>query len=279
MRSSILFPQNLNTDSEITCVTYSVLERIARARYFGEMNSGKYSLSEYMKDSGLLHYQRNILLKYKLVVKQQFQQRVKNVLITGTILHLPRFFKIYRPQSATVVEKVIEYLKAKPNNMADYDDLRNLIGMNPKNIIKILKSNDLLKLFDHDLKFPYRTFYPNAPPEEYNFKSRNIEKSVNAVKLLQPSINIYDIWMKDKDDEIKEECGFLDNKNELVNVPLLKQAYDLIKSSKEQGLSQTELGTILGLSKLNSRSIIRNLERMKYIVSFSKDVGRQRVNK
>lgn len=220
-------------------------------------------------------------MKFKLVIKQQFQMRIKNVLQTGTILFLPKFFRLYRHQNQIAIERVIEYLKTKPNYMADYDDIRNTLGLGGKNFTKLLRTNDMQKIVDSEVKAPYRTFYPNAPPEEYNFKSRNIEKTLNAVKLIQPDVVVYDIFSKDKDEELKEkeDSGFLDNKNELINVPLLKQAYDLIKDSKGEGLTQTELGNILGLSKLNSRSIIRNLERCKYIVSFSKDVGRQRVNK
>ncbi len=46
VRSSILIPNCLNTDVELVNITYCLLERIGRSRYFGEMNSGKFSLGK-----------------------------------------------------------------------------------------------------------------------------------------------------------------------------------------------------------------------------------------
>lgn len=66
---------------------------------------------------------------------------------------------------------------------------------------------------------------------------------------------------------------------QVLNVPLLKQSLDAIKLTRSKGLSMVELGRHLGVTKLNARSLIRNLERLKQITSYTVDEGRQRVAK
>lgn len=60
---------------------------------------------------------------------------------------------------------------------------------------------------------------------------------------------------------------------------ILEQANELILASKCDGLTLTELGIKLGITRLNARSTIRNLEKLNQITSYLSDLGRQRVRK
>lgn len=50
IRDNLLIPRGLSTDAEISISMYCILERLGRARYNGELNQGKYSLSDIVGD-------------------------------------------------------------------------------------------------------------------------------------------------------------------------------------------------------------------------------------
>lgn len=108
------------------------------------------------------------------------------------------------------------------------------------------------------------------------------EKSIRVLQLREPNINVYDIWPRQPeldDDETSLENGFLCNDRELFNVDLNAQAYKIIEQTKYDGLTSTELRSIMGLTKLNARILLRNLERLGQVTTFRVDQGRQRTSK
>lgn len=50
IRNNLLIPRSFPTDAEISISMYCILERLGRARYNGELNQGKYSLSDIAGD-------------------------------------------------------------------------------------------------------------------------------------------------------------------------------------------------------------------------------------
>lgn len=108
------------------------------------------------------------------------------------------------------------------------------------------------------------------------------EKSIRVLQLREPNINVYDIWPRQPeldDDELVAENGFLCNDVELYNVDLNTQAYKIIEQSKFDGVTSTEFRSIMGLTKLNARILLRNLERLGQVTTFRVDQGRQRTSK
>lgn len=108
------------------------------------------------------------------------------------------------------------------------------------------------------------------------------EKSIRVLQLREPNINVYDIWPRQPEqdeDELSVENGFLCNDVELYNVDLNAQAYKIIEQSKFDGITSTEFRTIMGLTKLNARILLRNLERLGEVTTFRVDQGRQRTSK
>lgn len=62
-------------------------------------------------------------------------------------------------------------------------------------------------------------------------------------------------------------------------MPLLKIANKFVEAAKDVGVSQHEFSVKMGLTKLHSRQLLRNLVRLNVVASFMVDVGRQRVTK
>lgn len=71
----------------------------------------------------------------------------------------------------------------------------------------------------------------------------------------------------------------LDQSKLRLDQTLLEQANELIEASACDGISGTELAAKLGLTRLNSRSTVRNLEKLNKITSYLCDSGRQRIRK
>lgn len=108
------------------------------------------------------------------------------------------------------------------------------------------------------------------------------EKSIRVLQLREPNINVYDIWPRQPeqdDDELSMETGFLFNDTELYNIDLNQQAYKMIEQSKFDGVTSTEFRSAMGLTKLNARILLRNLERLGQVTTFRVDQGRQRTSK
>lgn len=275
----MLIPKNLNREVDLTNAVYCLLERIGRSRYFGEMTSGKCSINEYVKDSKLLHYHRNILIKYKLATRQTFQRKQNNKVFCGALLHLPRFFNIIKDTSMVMVEKLFEYLSAKPTKLAECDEIRKLLTMSQKSLKNLVKSKLFESIFEYNGKTPYRKIYPKATEEEYMFKSINAEKTLSSIRLIDPKIDIYTLWSQDEDVNAIVESGFLDCRQQRMKMGLGQQAYDFVQKCGAAGASQYEIGKHLGLSKLNSRAVVRKIQRDYGVSFFMKDEGRQRVSK
>jgi len=108
------------------------------------------------------------------------------------------------------------------------------------------------------------------------------EKSIRVLQLREPNVNVYDIWPRQPeldDDELSMENGFLSNNVEVYNVDLTTQAYKIIEQSKFDGVTSTEFRAIMGLTKLNARILLRNLQRLGQVTTFRVDQGRQRTSK
>lgn len=243
------------------------------------MTSGTCSINEFVKDPKLLHYHRGTLIKYKLVTRQTFQRKHKNKVFCGSLLHLPRFHNIVKDSAIVMVEKLFEFLSTKPNKLAECEEIRKLLKISQKTLKKLVQNKQFEIIFMLDPKTPYRLVYPNATEEEYMFKSINAEKNLSSVRLIDPKLDIYTLWPQDDDTSIVVDNGFLDCRRQRMNMGMAQQAYEMIHKSGAEGASQYEVGKYLGLSKLNSRAVIRKIQRDYGVSHFMKDEGRQRVSR
>lgn len=271
LRNTVLIPGNLGRDCDINNHTYCILERIGRARYFGEATSGPNSVNDLIKDSKLLHYFRNSLLKNKLVMRQQIQSKIRGKTVQIQLFHLPRFFVIVQVSTMVLTEKLFNYLLSKPLYAALIDDVRAHLGISVKNFRIFIKSKE--HIFDYKF-FKQSEVIPLKEDEEKKVK----ERMVHAVKIIDPNFDIFSLY-NDEKEEVEEESGFLDETKQIMNTSLVWQVVEKIEQSGSAGLAQLEIGQHFGLSRLNSRAIIRKVTKAYDITSYLKDEGRQRTSK
>lgn len=58
LRTSLLLPPTVCRDINLSISNYCMLERLARARYNGELAQGKYSLADVGGDPNIFHNQK-----------------------------------------------------------------------------------------------------------------------------------------------------------------------------------------------------------------------------
>ena len=276
LRNSVLIPKNVGRECDINNVVYCVLERIGRARYFGEATSGAFSLNYYIKDSKLLHYFRNSLLKNQLVIRQHIQMKIRGQKVSSQLFHLPRFHMTIRSSNLIMTEKLFDFLMKKPNYMAESNEVRDLLGIRQKQLIVFIRSRH--NIFKHDPKSSYRSCYPNATEKECLFKNK-LEKTISTVALVDPTKDVFKLCVMEDEEDHGDDKGFLETSNQKLNRSLVHQVYEKIVESGKEGMSQLEVSKYFGLPKLNARSVMRKLQRHYNISFYMKDEGRQRVSK
>ncbi|KAJ9600248.1 hypothetical protein L9F63_009473, partial [Diploptera punctata] len=279
-RNAALMGLNFNPHLEISIMQYCVLERIGRSRYLGEVTQGKVSLQVVVDDPKALFYHRKFLMKHKLVVKQVHHQKAGFQNCSGSLMHLPRFRVERKPKALYLTEKVIEILKNRPNCIAEYEEIRKELGL-ANSLKKLFKTPEFQRYVRTDLRLPYRELYPAATVSEWKHKGNDREKKIRVIQLINPDMDVREIWPKDDDleDEDEAPAGLLDQKNLLLDRSILSQAYTVVENAGHEGLSQMGLGAKMGMSKLQSRTLCRNLLRKGVVAPYMNDVGRQRVFK
>ncbi|XP_058461806.1 general transcription factor 3C polypeptide 1 [Malaya genurostris] len=277
MRESFIRHQNCTY--ELTIIQYCMLEWIARSRFNGETSQGKYSLVELTKDSSILYYNRKFLTDCKLVTRQSFCQRTGETSIQGMIYHLPRYYNEMKPKTLLITEKVVNILKQRPGYMADYDEIKHIV-LGRAEARKWFRGNEFTKYVKTDETVPYRDLYPEAHPREWKLKSKKSEeKHVRVMRLIDPEADVYDLWYKEDVPEDDQKDGILNSQKAYIDMPVLQQAYNVIASMSDQGISQSSLAVEIGVDKLNSRAVVKNLMRLKAIEGHAIDEGRQRTTK
>ncbi|XP_015608744.1 general transcription factor 3C polypeptide 1 [Cephus cinctus] len=278
LRECALMGYNVCPTLELTVMQYCFLERVGRARYHGEVTQGKLSLNSLKEDPKSLFYHRKYLLRHKLITKQLHHQKSGGHCYSGSLLHLPRFFVERKPKILYLADQVIEKLKSKDNYVAEYDEIRKTLQLeNP--IKKLFKTAFFQKVVRTDLRVPYRTLYPDAEDKEWQRRNNPTkEKTIRVIQLLDPNVDISELWGKDEVHE-EEDLVDLDISNQRLNIPLLRQANNILEESGRDGLCQGKLAKKLGLTKLQSRMVLRNLVRSKIVATYMNDMGRQRLAK
>ncbi|XP_076473341.1 general transcription factor 3C polypeptide 1 isoform X2 [Bombus vancouverensis nearcticus] len=277
-RNRALMGDEISPILELNIKQYCFLERVGRSRYHGEVTQGKLSLNALKEDSKSLFYLRKFLLRYKLITKQIHHQKSDNYGCNGSLLHLPRFFVERKPKMIFLAEEVIKILKSKPNYVAEYDEIKRELQIE-KALSKLFKTSFFQKVVKTDIRIPYRTLYPKASPEEWQQKNDSTkEKKIKVVQLLVPNINILEAWNKDEIQD-EDESQEINISNHRYGVPYLKQANTIIEDNRIDGVCQGSLAKIMGLTKLQSRTILRNIVKTNIVATYMSDVGRQRLAK
>lgn len=151
LRESVLLPPSCTPNLQIGIQQYCMLERIGRARFNGEVTSGKHSICDPNEPQNSFHlrlvcgcvifenefilffFSRKALLQLGLLAKQFYFEKnssKSNNSCAGLLLHLPRFYCVFKPKHMMMTEQVVELLKARPNCVAEYTVLKEHFGAN-----------------------------------------------------------------------------------------------------------------------------------------------------
>ncbi|XP_069959232.1 general transcription factor 3C polypeptide 1 isoform X2 [Cherax quadricarinatus] len=268
---------------DLTLTQYILLERIGRSRRMGEITQGKVSLALMGENPKSMFYHRKRLIKLNLITKQPHQQKGnKGQTHNGSLLHLTRFYVERRSKFMMMIQRAVEILKSKPGNTAPYTLVKEEMGMPETSCRKLFKSSEFQR-YIKNISSPYRKVYPDALPSQWQCKGKEAEKFVRVLELINPQIDPLEVCKVDEvlDEEEDDDSypGILDQHRVVWGVGLLQQAYEVVEEAGPDGVSQSDMARLLGQTKLDSRTICRNLQRRNTVHSLMKDVWRQRVSR
>lgn len=260
----------------MSVVKYCMLERIGRSRYNGEISHGKNSLLALGEDPKSLFYYRKSLLELNVIKKQTYSVRSENNSYNGTLLHLTRFYKVDKPKYIKLTEMIVNMLKKKPNNWAIYEEIRALMKF--QHFKKLVQSEIFQEYVKTDVSIPYRSYYPDATPEEYQCKHNKAkEKNIKVIQLKNPNAVVK--FSKKPPKRYHNQTKHTPFVKTSLNQSYLNLVCHAVRSFGGKGCSELEVKNKLGLPRLITRLLIRNLLRKKLILTFLVDDGRQRLNK
>ncbi|KAK3864004.1 hypothetical protein Pcinc_030265 [Petrolisthes cinctipes] len=268
---------------DLTLIQYIMLERIGRSRRMGEITQGKVSLACMGENPKSMFYHRKRLLKLNLITKQPHQQKgPRGQTHNGSLLHLTRFYVERRSKFIMMIQRAVEILKAKPEHCSPYLTIMKEMSMPEPSCRKLFKSAEFQR-YVKPLSVPFRQMYPDAPTSQWKCKGKDSEKFVRIMQLIHPNVDPLEVCKVDEvvEDEEEEETfpGILNQSNIVWREGLLQQAYRVVEAAGADGVSQSDMAKMLGQTKLDSRTICRNLQRRNTVHSLMKDVGRQRVSR
>lgn len=141
LRNLALFDE-YNANVKLSEQEYCLLERIGRSRKLGEATTGKLSMQTLCKDPKTLFYYRKVLVKEKLIQKQNLNMRCNFQNVINGLYHLTRFYNEYKTNKQILIEQFIEILRKKEKFRMEYAELRFLYAKiwEKMHIQKILKS-------------------------------------------------------------------------------------------------------------------------------------------
>lgn len=92
------------------------------------------------------------MLQYKLISKQTYMERANEGCSLGLLLHLPRFYQLYKPVPMVMVEHIAETVKRQPNFLMEYTKVAAIFEDSAyPNLRKLYKSPMFLQFFETDI--------------------------------------------------------------------------------------------------------------------------------
>ncbi|XP_013119342.2 general transcription factor 3C polypeptide 1 [Stomoxys calcitrans] len=278
LRYNAITPENVPRPKELTAVQYVIWEAIGRARYNGETTSGTWSLTHYCKDSTIVFYIKNKLLRHGVIVSQLFNEKRGERLTVTTLLTLPRFYNTKRSRLLTMVEKLFLMLKEKPDNTMPLIDVRSVFPSfeRQKSLKKAMLTHLFRKIFE-TRSVPYKDIYPNTKS-----KDTGSARTVTMVRLRHPEKSMDDLFenMENEHDKSEDNTGedFHNERHAYVDMPLREEFYQCVARYGNRGCSQTEIYRHMACHHLTLRQLVKQMVSEGLIRSYCQDVGRQRVN-
>ncbi|KAL4705569.1 hypothetical protein ACJJTC_006897 [Scirpophaga incertulas] len=244
--------------TQLTNIHYCILELIGKARENGQMTIGKTNLTKIIKDPKLLFYNRKVLQDLDLVKTTYITQVTDQRGLKGILLRLKRYHKssIHTIPKAGCIFNLVEYLKQQPN----YCERTEIVLR--KGLLTQTQNKRFHKMF-------YIFGFDESPEKFTSAKKRTKEnKKRRYIYLFTNSDESND--SEDEEEVTSQKCQYK------VGVHLMRQAYEKFLEAGLHGLTQIELGELVGIEFYMSRSICRFFKSKHLVREFLEDHGRQR---
>lgn len=115
---------------------------------------------------------RKTLLKNRLIKKQTYYEKIGDHNSTGLLLHLPRFYFVYKPKHMILTEQVVEILKTLPNCVSEYATMRDHFPIDVHNSLRKLYKMGSFQQFVHtDLVGSKKFLILRKEKRKYNLKN------------------------------------------------------------------------------------------------------------
>ncbi|KAM6939477.1 general transcription factor 3C polypeptide 1 [Xenentodon cancila] len=281
LRFRTLIGSESDPDLKLSNDSYCVLERVARARWQGELQRDLHA-GPFKADARKFHYLRKSLVKHELITMQPYIKRPKAGQQLHTILLLLKRFHVNRRTKYEILmECVSNFLQKLPGQFATVDMLKAYLNLNEiifKRLFKYIRAAKMTEF----CQYPLEDLDPSAGP----CTNKNGTKVlVRCLKLIKPYAKKGVTYDEDDEDDDEDDYGAGANQGELppesriLEKDVISQAYHLILSTGTKGIPQRAIGLRMNVGKLESRMLWRKLERDGVIKGFLVDEGRQRTTK
>ncbi|XP_050532028.1 general transcription factor 3C polypeptide 1 isoform X2 [Daktulosphaira vitifoliae] len=272
VRTKALIPEEKQFSLKLPVRSYLVLEKIGRARYLGEASHGTHSLRSIFPDPKALSYIRNRLtldglIKNQIVAYAGTKTQMGNRVVISSLI---RFFVKQQSVIEVMVEKIVEFLKKQPNQIATYDQVKSTCSVS---LAKTFKQPQLKKFCNTNLKLNYRDLYPNATKTEYiNKKDPKVERTLRCIQLKQEyETKNQDLQIEKKLDikghEFKRDAAFD------------RQILRWIENQGDNGATLSDISRVFRFtSDGNLDNILKLLIKSNYLSKHYCDRGRAKVH-
>ncbi|XP_074545488.1 general transcription factor 3C polypeptide 1 [Halichoeres trimaculatus] len=279
LRFRTLIGSESDPDLKLTDDSYCVLERIGRSRWQGELQRDLHRCS-FKIDARKAHYLRKSLVRNGLITVQSYVTRAKSGQQQHSVLLLlSRFHVNRRNKYDLLMEYVSNLLQQMPGQFTTVMSLRQQLNVNDRTFKRMFQYMRSAKLAEYCM-YPLEDLDPGAGPC-INKKGKKV--LVRCVKLLKPfsKRNVADDD-DDEDEDDEDESGGRRAAHvvgRIMEMDILSQAYQCVLSSGANGIPKSTIAFKMNIGKLESRMIVRTLERAGMIKGFMVDEGRQRTTK
>ncbi|KAG7301589.1 hypothetical protein JYU34_014564 [Plutella xylostella] len=246
---------------------YCLLELIGKSRENGQMSAGNSNLLKIVKDPKFLFYNRKQLVKLGLIKVSCVPQVSGNRGAKAILLSLKRFYKsrVAMIPRHGIIHNIIQYLKEKPDFTERTDVLVKKKLASPSNIKRMKKVSHYFLVEDKD-------------SEREGSEPVSKKRRLSDLSPLTPKkyliLNIQNEESSASEDESPPEAPLKCQYS--VGVNLLRQAYEKFIEAGMNGLTQVQLGQVLGIEFYTCRSICRMFKARNIVREVLEDRGRQR---
>ncbi|KAH8248391.1 hypothetical protein KR032_005602 [Drosophila birchii] len=270
LRHAALTPAHMMMPQNMLPAYYVFLEAIGRSRYNGLTTTGPWSLINYNKDPGIVFYIKNNLLGQQLITSQAYHEVNKGRPLLSSLLHLPRFHRIYKNKSLDSLGKVYLAIMETSSRQVPVSQISAALG-NPSQFKskKLVMTHTFRKFFETkqvEMPMPVMT--------KAGKSSKTAIRKVTVAQLRNPELQLRDIYKKDETDEKATQVELLDLRHCHLDLPPEEEVYRAVARFGKRGLTSHELSQYTGLTALSIRHFVKQLKKSGQITMYSDQVGK-----